>query len=88
MCKYSVVASRFKTDYRKESCVRSSTMLEHVRANHRSENVFEMCKGRRMRKRVHNDWSTEDAGRGGASCVHENRFAGSYIHVVSRSRIK
>lgn len=53
-----------------------------------TEKLFNMCKGSRMRKRVHNDWSTEQAGRGGASCIHENRFAGSYIHVVSKSRIK
>ena len=50
--------------------------------------IFEQCKRNRSKKRVHNTFSTEEAGRGGASCIHENRFRGSYIHVVSKSRIK
>lgn len=50
--------------------------------------IFEQCKRNRTQKRVRNTWSTEQAGRVGTSCIHENRFSGSYIHVVSKSRIK
>ena len=49
--------------------------------------VFEQCKRNRSKKRVHNTFSTDEAGRDGTSCIHENRFRGSYIHVVSKGRI-
>lgn len=47
--------------------------------------IFDMCKGRRTKKRVKNGWSSEQAGTCG-SYTHTMRFENSYITKVCKSR--
>lgn len=52
---------------------------------HVERNAFEICKGTRMRKRVHNTLYKEQAGTCG-TITHTMRFDNSYITKVCKSR--
>lgn len=49
------------------------------------KHIFEECKGVRIRKRVRNSFSSEQAGKIGI-ITHEVRTQGTYGHVVCKSR--
>lgn len=54
-------------------------------AERETQSIFNTCKGVRIRKRAHNSFSKEEAGTCG-NCIRVNRFSGSYITVVTKSR--
>lgn len=87
MCDY-VLGSRFNvTTKRKEFGVCSSTIMQNSVHVHAKENIFAAGKTERTRKRVHNTWSSEQAGTCG-TITHEARFENSHIHVVCKGRKK
>ena len=85
MCECKMLGARYNvTGARKIVGIHSSTMLcESKQA--RKENVFAECKGVRIRKRVRNSFSRDEAGTC-SNYVGEVRFSNSYIHVAAKKR--
>ena len=87
MCDH-VLGSRFNvTTKRKEFGVCSSMMMQERVQVRAKENIFAAGKTSRISKRVHNTWSSEQAGTCG-TIMHEARFENSYIHITCKSRKK
>lgn len=85
---YKVLGAKWKDDApKKKICcgVSCSTMMHKGNTKVKSENVFAVCKGVRMRKRVRNSFSRDEAGTCG-TYVHTIRFENSYITKVCKSR--
>lgn len=85
---YKVLGAKWKdvAPKRKLSCgVSCSTMMHKGSDKVKSENVFAICKGVRIQKRVRNSFSRDEAGTCGYM-MRTLRFEGSYITKCVKSR--
>lgn len=87
MCKYHLIGGSNQSKSKKRDyCVCAGFGMTETRTYRSKENVFTECQQRRpSSRRVHNSFSTEQAGRIGTVTV-TRRFSGSHISVACKAQ--
>ena len=87
MCKYHLIGgSNQSKDKKRNYCVCSGFGMAETRTYRSKENVFTECQQRRpSSRRVHNSFSTEQAGKIGMVTIDVRSHA-THGHVVCKTR--